>query len=365
MHRKMLLAVAVAFTLFIAGCAPAAPAVAPATPVPTQEPTDTPIPVLALPPTETPPPTATATPAPTDTPLPTATNTATPLPTATPTPATETSVVFADDYGSTCRLLVDDTADHTRGCEGGEYVILSKVANKSWGALYPDSYDDFVLETDARVASGAGPVGYGLWLRSARDGKAYVLSFYTEGAYALEVYDGKSWKDVIPYTKTGLIKGGNEKNRIKVVAQGKQMVLYLNGQFLDTVTDSTVASGRVGYMMVSDDANVKVAFDNLTISKINRLMALPTPKDRPPAPTPLPTIPAGMGGLMVTNYYGQDMNIDVAGKLYKVPANGTIIIHLPPGKYNWSADIPGLGRAGATVEIVLGRYYDLPFAARK
>ncbi len=303
---------------------------------------------------------------PTNTALPTQTptSTATPRPSATSTPATETSLVLTDDYGSTCALQSEDTPEHMHGCEAGEYVILSKVVDDSWGVLYPDQFDDFVLEADARVVSGTGLVGYGLWLRSSKDGKAYLLTIYQQGGYRLEATDGNNWKDVIPITKTDVVRGGNDKNHIQVTAQGSQIALFLNGQFLDTVTDSTVAGGRIGYLMMSQEPNVKVAFDNLTISKINRPLALPAPKEKTPGPTPMPTIPTGMGGLVVFNYYGQEMNIDVAGKLYKVPGNGSLVIHLPPGKHNWSADIPGLGRAGATVEIEVGRYTSQSFAAR-
>lgn len=72
-----------------------------------------------------------------------------------------------------------------------------------------------------------------------------------------------------------------------------------------------------------------------------------------------------MGGLIVVNWYGRELNYDIAGKLYKIPpSGGQVIIHLPPGKHNYSADIPGLGRAGGTVEISLGRYVMQPWADR-
>lgn len=85
-----------------------------------------------------------------------------------------------------------------------------------------------------------------------------------------------------------------------------------------------------------------------------------------PSPTSLfPPIPAGMGGLIVINYYGRELNYDIGGKLYKVPGSGgRVFIYLPPGKHNYSADIPGLGRAGGTVEIKLNEYQIQPWAAR-
>ncbi len=89
----------------------------------------------------------------------------------------------------------------------------------------------------------------------------------------------------------------------------------------------------------------------------------------PPTPTAAPVsrcgaIPAGQGGLLVTNFYGQDMNYEIGGKRYTVPGNGQQAIFLPPGKQNYSADIPGVGRAGGTLEIQEGVCLSQPWAAR-
>ncbi len=94
----------------------------------------------------------------------------------------------------------------------------------------------------------------------------------------------------------------------------------------------------------------------------------PTATSVPPTlalPPLFPPIPAGMGGLIVVNYYGNELNYDIGGKLYKVPGSGgRVIIHLPPGKHNYSADIPGRGRAGGTIEIMLGVYRTQSWADR-
>lgn len=101
--------------------------------------------------------------------------------------------------------------------------------------------------------------------------------------------------------------------------------------------------------------------------------ATPLPKPTPlptaiPLPSPtseFPPIPAGMGGLIVTNWYGREINYEIGGKLHKIPpSGGRVIIHLAPGKHNYSADIAGYGRAGGTLEIVLGRYIAQQWADR-
>jgi hypothetical protein len=86
---------------------------------------------------------------------------------------------------------------------------------------------------------------------------------------------------------------------------------------------------------------------------------------RPSPTSEFPPIPAGMGGLIVTNWYGREINYEIGGKLHKIPpSGGRVIIHLAPGKQNYSADIAGYGRAGGSLEIVLGRYITQQWADR-
>ena len=78
--------------------------------------------------------------------------------------------------------------------------------------------------------------------------------------------------------------------------------------------------------------------------------------------TDRPAIPAGQGGLMVVSFYGQEINFTINNKLTKIPPNGTIFIFLPPGKHSYSANIPGVGSANDTLEIVAGQWFTQTFS---
>ena len=120
------------------------------------------------------------------------------------------------------------------------------------------------------------------------------------------------------------------------------------------MTDSTLSEGFGGFYLSGRNPNVKVAFSDLNVSKINRPLALPRPQ---PTITPeVPSIPAGLGGLIVVNRYGQEFTLEIAGKPYKARSNGKTYILLPPGHYTWSADIPGVRRLQGTVDVVEGKY---------
>ena len=70
-----------------------------------------------------------------------------------------------------------------------------------------------------------------------------------------------------------------------------------------------------------------------------------------------PPIPKGMGALIVVNHYQQDeLDLDIGGKVYKVPGSGRMVIFLSPGRHTFSASVAGhAGRSGAT-EIVENYY---------
>ena len=357
--KKYLVLVIALFALLLAACSPAdTPTPVPPTVAPsaTPRPTDTPVP-----PTDTPLPTATATKPPTLTP------TLTPVPTATatPTPATQTSVVFTDTFGSTCNLTVVDDANHKMGCEGGEYTVQTKVASKTYYGFYRDARADGVFEVDVHMVAGNDSTEYGLVFHAPSDGSgAYLFTITPNGKYSLSLLKGSDWTDLIPYTDTPAIKQGMEKNHLKVIAQGDKLALYVNDQFLDTVSDASFTSGRVGVVAASRDPNGKFAFSNLSISKINWAINLPAGKERPPTPTPMPTLAPGTGGLLVVNFLGSELNYTIAGKLYKIPPNGQVLIVLGAGHYTFSLDAPGLKAncsGGCAIDFVAGQYITQPW----
>src|SRR5258708_26167632 len=47
-------------------------------------------------------------------------------------------------------------------------------------------------------------------------------------------------------TSTAITTGRNQSNSVTVIAQGPKYTLYVNGQYVLTVTDSTTSQGSVG-----------------------------------------------------------------------------------------------------------------------
>ena len=241
-------------------------------------PTLFPVPTIAPPiPTSTPAPTPTNTPV-----VPIATlglRTPPPVSGATATPSSSgTQVVFTDNFASSCNLTVGNNDDREFKCENGEYTMMLKKSGARW-TYYTEEYDNFVLEADGHVISGPPAFEYGVVFRLAEDGKAlYGFTVTRDGKYSVFRYQGDKFSDVVKYTSASAIKSGVGSNRLKVIAQGSQLAFYVNDTWLTTVNDGSFAKGYFGLFVNSSDPNAKVAFDNVTLSKINRPIAVPTPK---------------------------------------------------------------------------------------
>lgn len=159
--------------------------------------------------------------------------------------------------------------------------MLSHKADSYWWSYYGQTWNNVVVEADVRLISGSRFTLYGLVFGlPAKGSPYYILLLASDGTYRLVWVDDTAehgWHFLIPYAKAGAIKTGTAVNHFKVISQGNQIAIYVNDQWLNTVTDSTapVAGGKVGFYMYAREANAEVAFSHLRISKINRPLPLP------------------------------------------------------------------------------------------
>ncbi|HEX6730676.1 MAG TPA: hypothetical protein VF074_11715, partial [Pyrinomonadaceae bacterium] len=155
-----------------------------------------------------------------------------------------------------------------------EYHMRSK--ENTFIVMYAPSEDyrtqDATIKVTARSVDGSVPsAGFGLMFHCAQS-KAkqledYALLIYPEAEAAYEVImhkDGNQ-SSVVPKTKSSAIRSGSTPNQLEVRIKGSQVELYVNGQFLTSITDTqNFKGGRAGFY-TSD--TVEVAFDDLEIQR--------------------------------------------------------------------------------------------------
>jgi hypothetical protein len=178
-------------------------------------------------------------------------------------------------------LLEDDFSDPGSGWEEGEYdggsvgykngvyfVTSTGMEYTMWGVANR-SFDDTIIEIDATQIS-AGPEdnnGYGVACRIQRNGTdGYYFVVSGDGYYAIGKAEDEILEALVDYTESSAIKTGNATNRIRGICDGTTLTLFVNGQRVDTVEDSSFTSGDIALHATSyEDTGTEIHFDNLVV----------------------------------------------------------------------------------------------------
>ena len=94
----------------------------------------------------------------------------------------------------------------------------------------------------------------------------YIFRVGQDGTYSLFVAkDDKHNTSIVDDQSSSIKKGVGQSNILTVIAQGSNIYLYINKQFVGSANDGTYGSGEIG-IFASDTTNVTdVAFSNLRV----------------------------------------------------------------------------------------------------
>jgi len=155
-----------------------------------------------------------------------------------------------------------------------QYHMRSKP--KTYLVMYAPAreYDteNATVRVTARSVDGTSPsTGYGLMVhgQKAKDGELedYALLIYTgsEPKYEIIKHKGGEQSAVVPWTSSKIIRSGTNPNQLEIRVKGSELTFYINGQYVDRITDNeNFKRGRAG-LYTSDAA--EVAFDDLEIQR--------------------------------------------------------------------------------------------------
>lgn len=151
------------------------------------------------------------------------------------------------------------------------YVFMFPLNNSANGLLNYSTKDATVKVTARNVDGKSPEYGYGLIAHGKLNGngnlEGYGFLIYTGAQPKYEIVnfiDGKS-TNVVNWTPSTLIRTGTNSNQIEVRTKGSQLSMYVNGQFLKSITDtSNYANGYVG--LYTSETN-EVAFDDMEIDR--------------------------------------------------------------------------------------------------
>lgn len=158
--------------------------------------------------------------------------------------------------------------------DNDEYHMRAK--EKSYLVMYAPTNDynteNATVKVTVRSVDGIGPsTGYGLIIHgeksTAGDLEDYVLLIFTgaQPQYEILKHKGGTQSTVVAWTKSSTIRSGTSPNQLEIRAKGTDISFYINGQYVDRITDTDNFRRGVAGLYTSDTS--EVAFDDLEISR--------------------------------------------------------------------------------------------------
>lgn len=173
---------------------------------------------------------------------------------------------FSDPGSGWDRTSTDDVLTDY---ENGEYRILVKVDNHSaWGNPNQTSYADVRVEADAHKVGGVDDNEFGLVCRHADPSNFYYVTISSDGYYGFFKYVNGEL-DIVGEEQlqpSDSIVLGAATNHIRLDCVSSMLALYVNGEFVAEVSDSSHANGDVGlYAGTWDTPGTDILFDNFVV----------------------------------------------------------------------------------------------------
>ncbi|HZE62376.1 MAG TPA: hypothetical protein VE056_00775 [Pyrinomonadaceae bacterium] len=158
--------------------------------------------------------------------------------------------------------------------ENDEYHMRSK--EKTYLVMYAPSDEYNTGNADVKVTARSvdgtpSSTGFGLIVHGEKsktgDLEDYALLIYTgtDPQYEVIKHKGGQQTTVVPWAKSSAIRTGTSTNQLEVRSRGTELSFFVNGQYLDRITDTeNFKRGLVG-LYTSDTP--EVAFDDLEIKR--------------------------------------------------------------------------------------------------
>ena len=133
-------------------------------------------------------------------------------------------------------------------CQDGEYHLVAK-GEGNIATMNDGDFKNFILQAQMHSIENVG--GYGVVFRGQNNSPATFYIFQISphnGQYQLIKWSQREDQNgvLIPWTDSDAIKKSLETNELKVLGQGSQITLYINGEQLATITDDSFTHGTVG-----------------------------------------------------------------------------------------------------------------------
>ncbi len=183
------------------------------------------------------------------------------------TPVLDDSLAGPDNYGW------DNTAGQNTSCQFTAGAYHAKTVPGFFAPCYAKAtnFSNFLYQAQITVLNGHS--GGLVFRANSKNDSAYLFRMSTDGTYILNKYYPDSagkvqGETVFSGTSNTILKGNNQPNIIAVLAQGENLYVFINKQFVDKATDATYKDGQIGVYVDSDANPVEAAFSKAQVWKL-------------------------------------------------------------------------------------------------
>src|SRR5229473_1204273 len=186
-----------------------------------------------------------------------------------------TPSTFTDDFSA--QSWTTGTWDDGRAWYSDEEYHMHAINGRFIELYAPEKKEyytkDATVKVGLRSIDGNPPrTGYGMVVHGAKNKKDGSLEDYgfliyngPEPKYKIILHKAGVETNLVSWTSSSVIRTGTSPNQIEVRISGLTLDLYINGQFITSITDTAgYKNGRVGFY--TSDAG-EVAFDDLEINR--------------------------------------------------------------------------------------------------
>ena len=114
------------------------------------------------------------------------------------------------------------------------------------------------------VRGNEGGIFFRLTVPDKNQVLAYLFSLNRNGTYNLWGIH-THFKTLLHNTSTAIKPGLNQANLLTVIAKDKQIALYINGRYIDSIVDDSASAGMIGMFAQSLPDTTEVAYSNLVL----------------------------------------------------------------------------------------------------
>ncbi len=162
-----------------------------------------------------------------------------------------------------------DTKNGGGGCaftNGAFHASMPQVGFFASCFAQASNYSNFAFQVQMNILKGDR--GGIIFRADSANFKFYLFRLAQDGSYNLFLYvdnNGSHARSLLQGNTSAMHTGQNQNNTVAVVARNANIYLYVNQQYIASISDNTFASGQIGIFADDQKNPTEVAFSKLEI----------------------------------------------------------------------------------------------------